>query len=177
MFMGPFDQSIAWSTNGIKGVKKFLDKVILLHDKVDRNLDTESPKNLSILHQSIKKLTVEIDEFKFNTSIAQLMILVNTLSESETITLSTFEILTTLLAPFAPHLAEELWSLLGNEFSVFTKAQWPQFEEKYLISAEATFAVQFSGKMRGTLVLAADSSQEEVFAAVQRDQKLSGYLS
>ena len=174
--MGPFDQSIAWSTNGIKGVKKFLDKVILLYDKIDPNLNAESPKNLSILHQSIKKLTTEIDEFKFNTSIAQLMILVNTLSESETIIRSTFETLIILLAPFAPHLAEEFWSILGNEFSLFTKAQWPQYEEKYLVSTEATFAVQINGKMRGTLVLSADSKQEEVFAAVQGDQKLSGYF-
>ena len=119
MFMGPFDQSISWNTQGMKGVKKFIDKIIALFDKVDENYQDES-KILTILHQTIKKLTQEIDEFKFNTSIAQLMILVNALSEAEKLSKNTFEKLVMLIAPFAPHLAEEFWNLLGNQFSIFT---------------------------------------------------------
>lgn len=177
MFMGPFDQYIAWNTSGIKGVKKFLDKVIALSEKVDEKLETEDKKLNALLHQSIKKLTSEIDDFRFNTAIAQLMILVNGLSEAEQITKATFEQLVILLAPFAPHLAEELWEQLGNPFSIFTHGQWPKYDESLLVSSEVTLAVQFNGKMRGTLQVAADCSQEEVLELIKKDEKLASYLT
>ena len=175
MFMGPFDQAISWNTQGMKGVKKFIDKIIALFDKVDENYQDEG-KILTILHQTIKKLTQEIDEFKFNTSIAQLMILVNALSEAEKLSKSTFEKLVMLIAPFAPHLAEEFWNLLGNQFSIFTTGEWPKYDEKLLVSSEITLAVQFNGKMRGTLQVSADASQEEVLELIKKDEKLASYL-
>lgn len=175
MFMGPFDQAISWNTQGMKGVKKFIDKIITLFDKVDENYQDEA-KILTILHQTIKKLTQEIDEFKFNTSIAQLMILVNALSEAEKLSKSTFEKLVMLIAPFAPHLAEEFWNLLGNQFSIFTQGKWPEYNEKLLVSSEVTLAVQFNGKMRGTLQVSADASQEEVLELIKKDEKLTSYL-
>lgn len=173
--MGPFDQFIAWNTNGIKGVKKFLDKVIALWEKVDQNYQ-DDPKILSILHQTIKKLTEEIDQFKFNTSIAQLMILVNSLSEAEKLSKSTFEALILMLAPFAPHFAEEFRMLLGNQFSIFTQGKWPQYDEKLLVNSEITLAVQMNGKMRGTLQVAADATQEQVLELIKKDEKLASYL-
>ena len=175
MFMGPFDQAISWNTQGMKGVKKFIDKIIALFDKADENYQDEA-KILTILHQTIKKLTQEIDEFKFNTSIAQLMILVNALSEAEKLSKSTFEKLVMLIAPFAPHLAEEFWNLLGNQFSIFTTGKWPQYDEKLLVSSEITLAVQFNGKMRGTLQVAADARQEEVLELIKKDEKLNAHL-
>ena len=175
MFMGPFDQAISWNTQGMKGVKKFIDKIIALFDKVDENYQDKG-KILTILHQTIKKLTQEIDEFKFNTSIAQLMILVNALSETEKLSKSTFEKLVMLIAPFAPHLAEEFWNLLGNQFSIFTTGKWPQYDEKLLVSSEITLAVQFNGKMRGTLQVSADASQEVVLELIKKDEKLASYL-
>lgn len=175
MFMGPFDQFIAWNTNGIKGVKKFLDKVIALWEKVNQNYQDEA-KILSTLHQTIKKLTEEIDQFKFNTSIAQLMILVNALSEAEKLSKSTFEALILMLAPFAPHLAEEFRMLLGNQFSIFTQGKWPEYNEKLLVSSEITLAVQMNGKMRGTLQVAADATQEQVLELIKKDEKLASYL-
>ena len=175
MFMGPFDQAISWNTQGMKGVKKFIDKIIALFDKVDENYQDEA-KILTILHQTIKKLTQEIDEFKFNTSIAQLMILVNALSEAEKLSKSTFEKLVMLIAPFAPHLAEEFWNLLGNQFSIFTTGVWPEYDEKFLVSSEITLAVQFNGKMRGTLQIAADARQEEVLELIKKDEKLNAHL-
>lgn len=176
MFMGPFDQAIAWNTQGMKGVKKFLDKVIALWEKVNLSKEDEKPEIDTLLHQTIKKLTEEIDEFKFNTSIAQLMILVNKLGEVDQISRPTFEALTLMLAPFAPHLAEELWELLGNEFSIFTKGQWPKYDENKLVSSQVTLAVQINGKMRGTLQVAADASQDQVFELLKADEKLASYL-
>ncbi|MDO4713169.1 MAG: class I tRNA ligase family protein [bacterium] len=148
MFMGPFDQAIAWNTQGMKGVKKFLDKVIALWEKVNLSKEDEKPEIDTLLHQTIKKLTEEIDEFKFNTSIAQLMILVNKLGEVDQISQPTFEALTLMLAPFAPHLAEELWEKLGNAFSIFTTGKWPQYDEAKLVSSQVTLAVQINGKTR-----------------------------
>ena len=175
MFMGPFDQAISWNTQGMKGVKKFIDKIIALFDKVDENYQDEA-KILTILHQTIKKLTQEIDEFKFNTSIAQLMILVNSLSEAGKLSKITFEKLVMLIAPFAPHLSEEFWNLLGNQFSIFTTGVWPEYDEKFLVSSEITLAVQFNGKMRGTLQIAADARQEEVLELIKKDEKLNAHL-
>lgn len=175
MFMGPFDQYISRNTNGIKGVKKFFDKLIAVSAKVSETHQDEA-KILTLLHQTIKKLTEEIDDFKFNTSIAQLMILVNALSEVEQVSKATFEAIVLLVAPFAPHLAEEFWQLLGNQFSIFTTGKWPKYQEQYLVNTEITLAVQFNGKMRGTLQVAADCSQDQVLELIKKDEKLASYF-
>ena len=175
MFMGPFDQYISRNTNGIKGVKKFFDKLIAVSAKVSETYQDEA-KILTLLHQTIKKLTEEIDDFKFNTSIAQLMILVNALSEVDQVSKATFEAIVLLVAPFAPHLAEEFWQLLGNQFSIFTTGKWPKYDENFLVSSEVTLAVQFNGKMRGTLQVSADASQEAVLELIKKDEKLTAHL-
>lgn len=177
MFMGPFDQAIAWNTQGMKGVKKFLDKIIALWDKVDLQKEDENPEIETLVHQTIKKLTVEIDEFKFNTSISQLMILVNKLGEQDQISRPIFENLVLMLSPFAPHLAEEFWERLGNDFSIFTKGSWPKFDEKKLISSIITLPVQINGKMRGTLQVSPNASQGEILDLIRQDEKLVSYLT
>ena len=177
MFMGPFDQAIAWNTQGMKWVKKFLEKIIALWDKVDLEKKEEKPEIETLLHQTIKKLTIEIDEFKFNTSISQLMILVNKLSEVDQISKQTFEALIIILAPFAPHLAEEFWEKLGNEFSLFTKWSWPKFDEKKLVSNIITLPIQINGKMRGTLQVSPSLSQDEILNLIKQDEKLASYLT
>ena len=177
MFMGPFDQAIAWNTQGMKGVKKFLDKIIALWDKVDLKKEDENPEIETLVHQTIKKLTVEIDEFKFNTSISQLMILVNKLGEQDQISRPTFENLVLMFSPFAPHLAEEFWERLGNDFSIFTKGSWPKFDEKKLISSIITLPVQINGKMRGTLQVSPNASQDEILDLIRQDEKLVSYLT
>ena len=177
MFMGPFDQAIAWNTQGMKWVKKFLEKIIALWDKVDLEKKEENPEIETLLHQTIKKLTIEIDEFKFNTSISQLMILVNKLSEVDQISKQTFEALIIMLAPFAPHLAEEFRERLGNEFSLFTKWSWPKFDEKKLVSSIITLPVQINGKMRGTLQVSPSLSQDEILNLIKQDEKLASYLT
>ena len=177
MFMGPFDQAIAWNTQGMKGVKKFLDKIIALWDKVDLKKEDENSEVETLVHQTIKKLTVEIDEFKFNTSISQLMILVNKFGEQDQISRPTFERLVLMISPFAPHLAEEFWERLGNEFSIFTKGSWPKFDEKKLISSIITLPVQINGKMRGTLQVSPSASQDEILDLIRQDEKLVSYLT
>ena len=177
MFMGPFDQAIAWNTQGMKWVKKFLDKVIALYDKVDIQSSEENPEVTTLLHQTIKKLTEEIDDFRFNTSLSQLMILVNRLWEEEVISKQTFESLVLMLAPFAPHLAEEFWNLMGNEFSIFTTGRWPSYDPAKLVSSRIVLPVQFNGKMRWTLEISPELSQEEILAMIRQDEKLASYLT
>ena len=177
MFMGPFDQAIAWNTQGMKWVKKFLDKVIALYDKVDIQSSEDNPEVTTLLHQTIKKLSEEIDDFRFNTSLSQLMILVNRLWEEEKISKKTFESLVLMLAPFAPHLAEEFWNLMGNEFSIFTTGKWPSYDPAKLVSSRIVLPVQFNGKMRWTLEISPESSQEEILAMIRQDEKLASYLT
>ena len=175
MFMWPFDQYISWNTNWLRWTKKFLDKVVALWDKVSP--DAKLPTDVEILfNQTIKKTTEDIDAFRFNTSIAQFMILVNAFTECEAIPTDVFEKFVILLAPFAPHLAEEFWSLLWHEFSVFKNAQWPKYDESKLSSDLVKMAVQFNGKVRWTIEVSKEANQDEVMNVVKEDKKLSGYL-
>lgn len=175
MFMWPFDQAVNRNTNGVKWIKKFLDKVISLRSKVGSwNLDDKDIINL--LHKTIKKVSEDIDVFGFNTAISQLMIFVNELNTKEYISKDTFEKLTILLAPFAPHLAEELWSELWNQSSIFHQGVWPKCDEKYLVDDVLTIAVQVNWKVRWTIEISPDSTQEQVFALVKENEKISKYL-
>ena len=175
MFMWPFDQYISWNTNGLRWTKKFLDKVVALWDKVSP--DAKLPNDVEILfNQTIKKTTEDIDAFRFNTSIAQFMILVNSFTECDKIPTDVFEKFVILLAPFAPHLAEEFWSLLWHEFSIFKNAKWPEYDESKLSSDLVKMAVQFNGKVRWTIEISKEANQEDVMNAVKLDKKLSGYL-
>ena len=175
MFMWPFDQYISWNTNWLRWTKKFLDKVVALWDKVSP--DAKLPADVEILfNQTIKKTTEDIDAFRFNTSIAQFMILVNSFTECESIPTDVFEKFVILLAPFAPHLAEEFWSLLGHEFSIFKNAKWPSYDESKLSSDLVKMAVQFNWKVRWTIEVSKEANQDDVMNTVREDKKLSGYL-
>lgn len=176
MFMGPFDQFVNWNTNGLKGVRKFLDKVISLYDKLDSNAEV-SKEVETLLHQTIKKTTEDIDQFRFNTSIAQFMILANKLSELEKVPTQVFETFIILLAPFAPHLAEEFWEKLGHEFSIFTKGKWPTYDEKKLTADTIQLAIQFNGKVRGTLHTSPSANESEIMELIKWEQKLNEYLN
>jgi leucyl-tRNA synthetase len=120
-----------------------LDRVVNLYEKVDSNIEDDK-KILNVLHKTIKKVTEDIDKFGFNTAISQMMILVNELTTQNVISKSTFETFIILLAPFAPHLAEEFWEKLGNQFSIFNQNVRPKYNEKYLIQDTITMAVQIN---------------------------------
>lgn len=151
-----------------------MDKIINLYDKIREEVDSNDTKIL--LNQSIKKLTEDIDGFRFNTAISQIMILVNHLTECPHITKQTFETLIILLAPFAPHLAEELREKLGNEYSIFTKAQWPTYDTKCLVADTVTIAVQINGKVRGTLCINKEAEESEVMKLAKEDQKIAARI-
>lgn len=175
MFMWPFDNEIAWNTQWVKWVKKFLDKFAGLIEKVDTNYQ-EWPELVSLLHQTIKKIGDDIDSFKFNTAVSQLMIVVNTLVKEAKISDRYLEKLILLIAPFAPHLAEEMWSILGHESMVFESAQRPSYDESLIVKDTVTMWVQFNGKVRGTIDIWLEASQEEAMELVRKDGKLSTYV-
>ncbi len=175
MFMWPFDQAVAWNTSWVKWVKKFLDKVVNLYDKIDEKAE-DNKKILNVLHQTIKKVTEDIDRFGFNTAISQMMILVNELSAVDKISKDIFEKLVLILAPFAPHLSEELWERLWNKFSVFNQNVWPKYKEKYLVQDTIKMAIQFNGKVRWTIEVAPDANQDQIMELVKQNEKMSKYL-
>ena len=165
MFLGPIEQSKPWDTNGIDGVHRFLKKLWALfygnQDALQVTEDEPTPEELKSLHKLIKKVTYDIEHFSYNTSISAFMICVNELGGLKCTKRAILEPLVIVLAPFAPHIAEELWHELGHETTV-CDAQWPAYEEKYLIENTANYAISFNGKVRFNLTLPADMSKEEV---------------
>lgn len=159
MFMGPFNQSVAWSTKSIVGPYRFLERVWKLKEKV-RDMAGDSAV-VATLHETIKKVSDDIEKFGFNTAISALMILVNEMEKSESVSKSDYETLLLLLAPFAPHLAEELWHELGNTQSIHL-APWPVFDSSKCVKTENTIVIQVSGKVRGAIVVPADTHEDDI---------------
>ncbi len=164
MFLGPLEQSKPWDTNGIDGVNRFIKKLWGLFYKGDNLLvdDSEPTRdNLKSIHKLIKKVTSDIEGFSFNTSVAAFMICVNELSQQKCHSRLVLEQLLVLLAPFAPHVAEELWHAVGHDTTV-CDAVWPQFNEEYLKEDKVKYAVSFNGKVRFTIEVDADTPSDEV---------------
>ena len=164
MFLGPLEQSKPWDTNGIDGVNRFLKKfwgLFFNGDTLNISDDEPTTGEHKTLHKTIKKITGDIETFSYNTSVSAFMICVNELVASKCNKRSILEPLTILIAPFAPHIAEELYQLLGHSTSV-CDAVWPQFNEAYLKETSIKYPISFNGKVRFTLELPADLSKEEV---------------
>ena len=164
MFLGPLEQGKPWDTNGIDGVNRFIKKLWGLFYKGDNLLvdDSEPTRdNLKSIHKLIKKVTSDIEGFSFNTSVAAFMICVNELSQQKCHSRMVLEQLLVLLAPFAPHVAEELWHAVGHDTTV-CDAVWPQFNEEYLKEDKVKYAVSFNGKVRFTIEVDADTPSDEV---------------
>ena len=191
MFLGPVEQAKPWDTNGIEGVHRFLKKFWKLYDNC---LNASMPECLSadaantqiikqsnnqalkVLHQTIKKVTDDIERFSLNTSVSTFMIATNQLTEMKCVSREVLEPLVVLIVPFAPHIAEELWHQLGHETSV-CDAQWPVCDPQYLIEDTVKYPVQFNGKMRFTIDLPADCNQADVLAAVKAAPESSKWLT
>lgn len=178
MFLGPLEQSKPWDTNGIDGVHRFLKKLWNLFYKQDR-LDLSdaepTPEELKSLHKLIKKVTFDIEHFSYNTSISAFMICVNELTALKCNKRAILEPLIILLAPFAPHISEELWHALGHDTTV-CDARWPEVNEEYLKESSAKYTVSFNGKARFTMEVPAGLSAKEVEQAALSNENAGKWL-
>ncbi len=165
MFLGPVEQSKPWDTNGIDGCHRFLKKFWQLYWDKEGQLQVDdiepTTENLKSLHKLIKKVSADIEVFSYNTSIPAFMVATTELSNQKCRSRQILEPLAALIAPFCPHIAEELWEAMGHESTV-CDAQWPTFDEKYLVESTVKMPVQYNGKVRFTMELPADMTKEDV---------------
>ena len=181
MFLGPVEASKPWDTNGIDGCFRFLKKfwALFYENRTDEFLPADAEPtadNLKSLHKLIKKVTEDIEHFSYNTSISAFMIAVGELAQQKCRSKQVLEQLVVLIAPFAPHIAEELWHALGNTTTV-CDAQWPVFNPQYLVESEVQLTVSFNGKARFQKKFAADATNDEIQAAVLADEQSKKYLN
>jgi len=158
MFMGPFDQPVTWQTKGIKGVRRFLERVYNASDKV-KKVKTKNKELEKLLHLTIKKVEEDIENFRFNTAISSLMVLLNKMEKEKEIDIKHFSAFLILLSPFAPHLSEELWQKLGNKKSIFFY-KWPKYNSLYIKEEKITFIIQVNGKVRDKIEVEYNISEE-----------------
>ncbi|NAY92013.1 leucine--tRNA ligase [Muricauda sp. JGD-17] len=173
MFLGPLEQSKPWNTAGITGVHSFLKKMWRLYETIE---DVEPNKdNLKTLHKTIKKVEEDIENFSFNTSVATFMICVNELTAQKCTSKAILEPLAILISPYAPHIAEELWELLGHAESI-AEAPFPKFEANYLVESSKEYPISFNGKLRFKLELPLDMGKDAIEAAVMAHEKTQEQL-
>ena len=180
MFLGPVEQSKPWDTNGIDGCHRFLKKLWnLFYSRDDQFLPKEgepTKEELKSIHKLIKKVSADIENFSYNTSISAFMICVNELQQQKCCNKQVLETLVVLLAPFTPHLSEELWEALGNTNTV-CDAQWPTWNEEYLKEDSITYAISFNGKTRFTIDFPADASKEEIQKTALESEQSAKYIA
>ena len=178
MFLGPLEQYKPWNTAGITGVFSFLKKLWKLYiNETGLRVTEEAPPKeaLKTLHKTIKKVTEDIEQFSFNTSVSNFMIAVNELSAQKCTSRSVLEPLLVLIAPYAPHITEELWSILGHDTSI-SRVEFPIFKPKYLVESTKNYPISFNGKMRFTLELPLDLSKEAIEKRVLENEKTIAQL-
>lgn len=181
MFLGPLEQSKPWDTNGIDGCHRFLKKFWGLFfdnrdsDQLTINNEPATKEQLKSVHKLIKKITADIENFSFNTAVSAFMICVNELSQLKCHNKELLEQVVILLNPFAPHISEELWSLLGHTNSI-CDAAWPQVNESYLVEDEQQLTISFNGKARFQMNFAATASSDEIQAITLQDERTIKYI-
>ena len=169
MFIGDFEKAAAWSDNAVKGCKRFLDRIWNLADQV-KDADAYGKDNEAAIHKTIKKVSDDIENMKFNTAIAALMSLTNQFYDKG-VNKAEFQTMLQLLSPFAPHMADELWERFGFEGMACTSS-WPVYDESKTVASEVTIAVQVGGKLKTTVTVPTDSEQDAVLAVVTADSKI-----
>ena len=173
MFMGDYEQDAPWSTESLKGCKRFIDKIIRLKDKVTD--EKEYTKDLEkIEHQTIKKVTQDLDNMNYNTAVSALMILTNEFSAKKSITKSDYSLLLTLLNPIAPHITEQLNEEIGNEPIVNSK--WPEYDESKTISENITIGVQVNGKLRSTITIGINEEKEPIEKKALQEENVIKFI-
>ncbi len=172
MFMGPFSEPVPWNTNGVIGVRRFLDKAIRMVEKIS---DVEDVAVTKMLHKTIVKITADIEGFGFNTAVAQFMMFVNVVQEKGSITKESLKTFLRVLVPFAPHVANEMWEKLGGEGFV-EEQEWPVADVSMLTDETVELAVQVNGKLRGTIVVAVDEAEETIVKMAKADANVAKYV-
>ena len=175
MFLGPVEQSKPWDTNGIDGCHRFLKKFWAQAIAADDITSTPTAEELKSLHKLIKKVSQDIEHFSYNTSISAFMICLSELSQLKCHNREIFKTFTVLLAPFAPHVAEELWEIYGGEGSV-CDARWPEYNEAYLVESQVQLTISFNGKARFQMAFAADADENTIRETVLADEKSQRYI-
>lgn len=181
MFMGPFEKAISWNTNSIVGVSRFLERVYNLAENINNNFGEDNKEIERIINESIKKVGEDIEGFKFNTAIAQLMICLNTFEEElkkgNNISKKTLEDFIKLLAPFAVHISEEIWqNILGNNTSIHTTS-WPVFNEEKIKKEEIEMSLQINGKFRGNFIIKADINDDDLKENIKELEIYKKYIT
>jgi len=172
MFLGPHGAQVAWNDKGIIGTRRFLDRVW----NAQTFLSKSEPKEVtSLLHKTIKKVTEDIESFSFNTAVSSMMIFINQVYEAKVITKSSLLSFITLLSPFAPHIAEEMWKLNGGSKSVFNN-KWPKWKESLIKDEKITIAVSVNGKVRSELMVTSEATDDEVTQMALRDSKVIPHI-
>jgi leucyl-tRNA synthetase len=185
MFMGPLEATKPWSTEGMAGMNRFLNRVwrLIVDDRTGEqksNITSDPPdaESLKLLHKTIKKITNDIEDgdMKFNTSIAQLMIFTNELYRFERISKSILENFILILSPFSPHIAEELWERLGNQSSTITQ-NWPEFDEELAKEDNLVIAFSVNGKVRAKVEIERDTDEKTLEQAALDNESIKKYIS
>lgn len=171
MFMGPFENTVAWSTNGLVGAQRFVERVSGLSEHI---VEVEPESSTRLLHKTVRKVSADIETFKFNTAVSAMMIFVNQV-EKDGLSQQSYEIFLRLLAPFAPHLAEELWEAMGHSSSIHL-AEYPTYNEELALESEVTIGVQINGKSRGAITVAIDATEGAALQAAKSEEGLKKYL-
>src|SRR3989339_721396 len=188
MFIGPFDQAVSWNTDSIIGSRRFLDKIWRLGERIgssrpclgpiggkasSRQLESASLQTL--LHKTIKKIGEDIESMSFNTAISSMMVLVNEMEKSESINEKDFKLFLQILAPFAPHITEEIWANLGEKKSIH-KSPWPKWDKKKIIDDTAKIAVQVNGKVRSEIIVGNNTTEEKVKDIALKDKNIISWI-
>jgi leucyl-tRNA synthetase len=173
-FMGPFDSHLPWSTDGIVGSRRFIERVWRLVEKVSTKKSDQ--ELIKALHKSIKKVSDDIPGFAFNTAVSSMMIFVNVLEKSESVHVDDFKKFLQILAPFAPHIAEELWTELGEKGSIHLSS-WPAYNTKLIVEDTVTLGVQVNGKVRAEVVLSISATEMDVKKLVLAISEVQKWIS
>jgi leucyl-tRNA synthetase len=177
MFLGPIDQAKPWDTHGIEGVFRFLVKVWRLFHPQDAHLETQPPtqEELKVIHKTIKKISEDIERYSFNTAVSNLMICVNELTTLKCTNKVVLQNLALLLAPFAPHLADELWQLLGHQQSI-ALAPFSQYDEEYLQEESYEYPIAINGKIRAKIIFPLDAATKDIEQQVLTHENIQKWL-
>ena len=173
LFMGDYSAATPWNDNSVKGCKRFLERVCGFTDMISG--DPETKKLETPLHKTIKKVSSDLEDMKFNTAIAALMALTNDIYAVGKISKEQLQTFVKLLNPIAPHVCEEIWEMTGGE-GLLALQGWPAYEESKTIDAQTEIAVQVNGKLRSTVVIPTGAPKEDVIAAAKADEKAAAFL-